>query len=55
MSTVEYERVGPVGEPVLVVGAPAVHDREPWLDQLQAHWNEQLAAFKTYVEEEEAS
>ena len=30
-------------EPVLAVQA--------WLDQLQAHWNEQLGAFKRYVEE----
>jgi DNA-binding transcriptional ArsR family regulator len=26
---------------------------QAWLDQLQAHWNEQLGAFKRYVEEEE--
>jgi DNA-binding transcriptional ArsR family regulator len=26
---------------------------EAWLDQLQAHWNEQLGAFKRYVEEKE--
>jgi DNA-binding transcriptional ArsR family regulator len=32
-------------EPVLEVQA--------WLDQLQAHWNEQLGAFKRYVVEEE--
>lgn len=32
-------------EPVLALQA--------WLDQLQAHWNEQLGAFKRYVEEEE--
>ena len=32
-------------EPVLEVQA--------WLDQLQAHWNEQLGAFKRYVGEEE--
>jgi DNA-binding transcriptional ArsR family regulator len=32
-------------EPVLAVQA--------WLDQLQAHWNEQLGAFKRYVEEKE--
>src|SRR5919109_3386384 len=25
---------------------------QAWLDQLQAHWNEQLGAFKRYVEEE---
>jgi DNA-binding transcriptional ArsR family regulator len=28
---------------------------ESWLDQVQAHWNEQLGAFKRYVEEEEQS
>jgi DNA-binding transcriptional ArsR family regulator len=32
-------------EPVLSLQA--------WLDQLQAHWNEQLGAFKRYVEEKE--
>jgi DNA-binding transcriptional ArsR family regulator len=32
-------------EPVLALQA--------WLDQLQAHWNEQLGAFKSYVEEKE--
>jgi DNA-binding transcriptional ArsR family regulator len=32
-------------EPVLALQA--------WLDQLQAHWNEQLGAFKRYVEEKE--
>ena len=26
---------------------------QAWLDQLQAHWNEQLASFKSYVEEDE--
>jgi DNA-binding transcriptional ArsR family regulator len=26
---------------------------QAWLDQLQAHWNEQLGAFKGYVEENE--
>ncbi len=26
---------------------------QAWLDQLQAHWNEQLGAFKRYVEEKE--
>jgi DNA-binding transcriptional ArsR family regulator len=31
-------------EPVLALQA--------WLDQLQAHWNEQLGAFKRYVEKE---
>ena len=30
-------------EPVLAL--------QSWLDQLQAHWNEQLGAFKRYVEE----
>ena len=34
-------------EPVLALQA--------WLDQLQAHWNEQLGAFKRYVEEKEQS
>ena len=24
---------------------------QAWLDQLQAHWNEQLGSFKRYVEE----
>lgn len=33
-------------EPVLALQA--------WLDQLQAHWNEQLGAFKRYAEEREA-
>ena len=32
-------------EPVLALQA--------WLDQLQGHWNEQLGAFKRYVEEKE--
>jgi DNA-binding transcriptional ArsR family regulator len=32
-------------EPVLEVQA--------WLDQLQAHWNEQLGAFKRYVADKE--
>jgi DNA-binding transcriptional ArsR family regulator len=32
-------------EPVLALQA--------WLDQLQAHWNEQLGAFKRYVDEKE--
>ena len=32
-------------EPVLALQA--------WLDQLQAHWNEQLGAYKRYVEEKE--
>jgi DNA-binding transcriptional ArsR family regulator len=32
-------------EPVLALQA--------WLDQLQAHWNEQLGAFRRYVEEKE--
>ena len=26
---------------------------QAWLDQLQAHWNEQLGSFKRYVEGEE--
>jgi DNA-binding transcriptional ArsR family regulator len=34
-------------EPVLALQA--------WLDQLQAHWNEQLGAFKRYVDEREQS
>lgn len=34
-------------EPVLALQA--------WLDQLQAHWHEQLGAFKRYVEEKEQS
>ena len=34
-------------EPVLALQA--------WLDQIQAHWNEQLGAFKGYVEEKEQS
>jgi DNA-binding transcriptional ArsR family regulator len=29
-----------------------VLDLQAWLDQLQAHWNEQLGAFKRHVEEE---
>jgi DNA-binding transcriptional ArsR family regulator len=32
-------------EPVLALQA--------WLDQLQAHWSEQLGAFKRYVDEKE--
>jgi DNA-binding transcriptional ArsR family regulator len=32
-------------EPVLALQA--------WLDQLQAHWNEQLGSFKRYVDEKE--
>ena len=32
-------------EPVLALQA--------WLDQLQAHWNEQLGAFRRYVEEKD--
>lgn len=32
-------------EPVLALQA--------WLDQLEAHWSEQLGAFKRYVEEKE--
>jgi DNA-binding transcriptional ArsR family regulator len=34
-------------EPVLALQA--------WLDQLQAHWNEQLGAFKRYVDGKEQS
>ncbi|MBA3364471.1 MAG: winged helix-turn-helix transcriptional regulator [Actinobacteria bacterium] len=34
-------------EPVLAL--------QSWLDQLQAHWNEQLGGFKRYVEEKEQS
>ena len=34
-------------EPVLALQA--------WLDQLQAHWNEQLGAFKRFVDEKEQS
>jgi DNA-binding transcriptional ArsR family regulator len=34
-------------EPVLALQA--------WLDQLQAHWNEQLGSFKRYVEDKEGS
>jgi DNA-binding transcriptional ArsR family regulator len=34
-------------EPVLAL--------QSWIDQLQAHWNEQLCAFKRYVEEKEQS
>ena len=34
-------------EPVLALQA--------WLDQLQAHWNEQLGAFKRHVEGQEPS
>jgi DNA-binding transcriptional ArsR family regulator len=30
-----------------------VLELQAWLDQLQAHWNEQLGAFKRYVEQEE--
>jgi DNA-binding transcriptional ArsR family regulator len=33
-------------EPVLALQA--------WLDQVQAHWQEQLGSFKRYVEEKEA-
>ena len=33
----------------------AVLDLQAWLDQLQAHWNEQLGAFKRYVESEKQS
>jgi DNA-binding transcriptional ArsR family regulator len=28
---------------------------QAWLDQLQAHWSEQLGAFKRHVEEQEQS
>jgi DNA-binding transcriptional ArsR family regulator len=28
---------------------------QAWLDQLQAHWNEELGAFKRYVEKKEQS
>jgi DNA-binding transcriptional ArsR family regulator len=28
---------------------------QAWLDQLQAHWNEQLGAFKRHVEEKDQS
>jgi len=28
---------------------------QAWLDQLQAHWNEQLGSFKRYVEDKEGS
>jgi hypothetical protein len=27
---------------------------QAWLDQIQAHWQEQLGSFKRYVEEREA-
>jgi DNA-binding transcriptional ArsR family regulator len=27
-----------------------IHDLQAWLDQLQAHWAEQLASFKEHVE-----
>ena len=30
----------------------SVEALQAWLDQLQAHWNEQLAAFKRHVEAE---
>lgn len=30
-----------------------VLELQAWLDQLQAHWNEQLGAFKRYVAEQE--
>jgi DNA-binding transcriptional ArsR family regulator len=29
----------------------SVEGLQAWLDQLQAHWNEQLRSFKRYVEE----
>jgi DNA-binding transcriptional ArsR family regulator len=31
----------------------SVEGLQAWLDQLQAHWNEQLGSFKRYVEEKE--
>jgi DNA-binding transcriptional ArsR family regulator len=31
----------------------SVEGVKAWLDQLEAHWNEQLGAFKRYVEEKE--
>jgi hypothetical protein len=27
-----------------------MRDVQAWLDQLQAHWNEQLASFRRHVE-----
>jgi len=30
-----------------------IHDLQAWLDQLQAHWNEQLASFKRHIENRE--
>jgi DNA-binding transcriptional ArsR family regulator len=32
-----------------------MHDLQAWLDQLQAHWNEQLSSFKDHVEKGEDS
>jgi DNA-binding transcriptional ArsR family regulator len=32
-----------------------VLELQAWLDQFQAHWNEQLGAFKRYVEEKDQS
>jgi DNA-binding transcriptional ArsR family regulator len=32
-----------------------IHDLQAWLDQVQAHWNEQLASFKKHVENREDS
>ena len=32
-----------------------IHDLQAWLDQLQAHWNEQLASFKRHAENKEDS
>ncbi len=31
-----------------------VLELQAWLDQLQAHWTEQLGAFKRHVEQEES-
>jgi DNA-binding MarR family transcriptional regulator len=33
----------------------SVGSLQAWLDQLQAHWNEQLRSFKRYVEEPEGA
>jgi DNA-binding transcriptional ArsR family regulator len=32
-----------------------IRDLQAWLDQLQAHWDEQLASFKRHVENREDS
>jgi DNA-binding transcriptional ArsR family regulator len=32
-----------------------IHDLQAWLDQLQAHWEEQLASFKRHMENREDS